>query len=413
MSTDVLSIPGALKRSPGPVVLIVIELSVLMAVLCNVLFLVSDYARITSIPTGVNERDLAFVQRIGVVGSSGSGFDFGNFKEALRPFESVPGVAAAAYGSVPFFGGSRTPVFLTRGQRSPSATAHQFFGSQGLDRVLGVHLLAGHIPSDAELPQLDHLQPNLQAPIVVTQALAQHLFPGDRQVVGKVIFVPAEGVGVIPAQIAGIIDTLRATITGAPEDDYSYLLEAYFHDNAMGGVYVIRSRPGQAQAALEGARLALARHDRGGSVLAMSGTVRALRDQYLADTVANIWTLSAVLAVLVLVAVCGLAALTSFWVQRRRVHIGIRRALGATRGNILQYFQVENALIVGVGVCIGAVLALALNEALVRLYAVPPLPLGYLVAAGVLLLILGQLAALAPALKAAATPPSTALRATY
>ena len=148
-------------------------------------------------------------------------------------------------------------------------------------------------------------------------------------------------------------------------------------------------------------------------MIARSGTLQELRHQRLADTISNVWTLVIVLGILSLLAVCGLTALTSFWVQRRRLHIGIRRALGATRGNILHYFQVENALIVGVGVCIGGGLALALNAVLVRLYAVPPLPLAYLFAAGALLLMFGQLAALAPALRAAATPPSTALRATY
>src|SRR3546814_12788772 len=49
----------------------------------------------------------------------------------------------------------------------------------------------------------------------------------------------------------------------------------------------------------------------------------------------------------------GIVGLSSFWVGQRRRSIGVRRALGATRGDILRYFQTENALIVGIGVEIG------------------------------------------------------------
>jgi putative ABC transport system permease protein len=408
MNTDTLAIAGALKHNAGPVTLIVVELAALMAILCNVLFLVAGYAHITRLPTGVDEDNIAVLQKIGVIGATGGG----SFDDTMHTLMSVPGVVAAAYGSPPFWV-DRVPLFLRPGQRSPSGTAYEFFGSQGLDQALGVHLLAGHIPADTELPDAENLQPGLQLPILVTQAFAQHFFPGDTQVVGKVIQVTAPFVGVLPARITGIVDRLRGSLTGAPEDDDSFLLTVHLSRSHIGGAYVIRTRPGQAQAALHAAQQALARQDLGASVIAQSATVKDLRDQYLADTVANVLTLVTVLGVLSLIAVSGLTALTSFWVQRRRVHIGIRRALGATRGNIIHYFQVENALIVGVGIGLGAVLALALNTALMRAYAIPPLPLSYLAMAGVLLLLFGQLAALAPALRAAAIPPSAALRATY
>src|SRR6185312_932879 len=60
--------------------------------------------------------------------------------------------------------------------------------------------------------------------------------------------------------------------------------------------------------------------------------------------------------VLLCVTGAGIVGLTSFWVGQRRRQIGIRRALGATRTDILRYFQVENLLIAGVGVALGAML---------------------------------------------------------
>jgi putative ABC transport system permease protein len=106
----------------------------------------------------------------------------------------------------------------------------------------------------------------------------------------------------------------------------------------------------------------------------------------------------------------GIVGLASFWVAQRRKQIGIRRALGATRADILRYFQTENFLIVTFGIALGVVLAIGINLALMKFFEVPRLPLWYLPVGVVALWLLGQLAVLAPALRAAAVPPVVATR---
>jgi hypothetical protein len=51
---------------------------------------------------------------------------------------------------------------------------------------------------------------------------------------------------------------------------------------------------------------------------------------------------------LLAITAAGIVGLTSFWVGQRRKQIGVRRALGATRGDILSYFLTEN-LLIGIG----------------------------------------------------------------
>ena len=68
-----------------------------------------------------------------------------------------------------------------------------------------------------------------------------------------------------------------------------------------------------------------------------------------------------VCVILLGVTAAGIVGLTSFWVGQRQRQIGIRRALGARRVDILHYFQLENLLIASVGVVLGVVLALGLN----------------------------------------------------
>jgi putative ABC transport system permease protein len=117
-----------------------------------------------------------------------------------------------------------------------------------------------------------------------------------------------------------------------------------------------------------------------------------------------------VIVALLLVTALGIVGLASFWVAQRRKQIGVRRALGATRGDILRYFQTENFLIVSFGIGLGMVLAFGLNLVLMSRYELPRLPLVYLPAGALALWLLGQLAVLAPALRAAAVPPVVATR---
>lgn len=99
-----------------------------------------------------------------------------------------------------------------------------------------------------------------------------------------------------------------------------------------------------------------------------------------------------------------------FWVAQRRRQSGIRRAIGATRRDILRYFQIENFLIVTFGIGLGMVLAYGLNLLLMAHYELPRLPPYYLPIGALVLWGLGQLAVLGPALRAAAVPPVVATR---
>jgi putative ABC transport system permease protein len=145
-------------------------------------------------------------------------------------------------------------------------------------------------------------------------------------------------------------------------------------------------------------------------ILRHARTFTRLRAAYFRHDRTMLGLLLAAATGLLVVTAVGIAGLASFWVQQRRRAIGIRRAVGATRRDILRYFQAENALIVGGGIALGAVLAFALNLALMKHYELPRLPLFYLPIGALALWLLGQLAVLGPALRAAAVPPVVATR---
>ncbi len=106
----------------------------------------------------------------------------------------------------------------------------------------------------------------------------------------------------------------------------------------------------------------------------------------------------------------GIVGLTSFWVGQRQRQIGVRRALGARKRDILRYFQAENLIIAVGGAVLGIVLAIGLNLWLITHYEMDQLPLTYVLVSMLAVLVLGQLAVLVPARRASNVPPVVATR---
>jgi putative ABC transport system permease protein len=106
----------------------------------------------------------------------------------------------------------------------------------------------------------------------------------------------------------------------------------------------------------------------------------------------------------------GIVGLAIFSINRRTKQIGTRRALGATRWQIMRYFMVENFLISAVGVFIGSLGAIGLNMWLVSTFNLTPISFELILFGIVTLFVVGQLAVLYPARKAALIPPATATR---
>ena len=132
--------------------------------------------------------------------------------------------------------------------------------------------------------------------------------------------------------------------------------------------------------------------------------------QFFANDRAMAGMLVGVIVALLTVTGLGIVGLASFWVGQRRRTIGVRRALGATRGDILRYFQTENFLLATFGIVLGMLLAYGISLFLMLHYELPRLPLIYFPVGALALWLLGQLAVLGPALRAANVPPVVATR---
>ena len=127
---------------------------------------------------------------------------------------------------------------------------------------------------------------------------------------------------------------------------------------------------------------------------------------------------SIIRAVVLAVVVLGIASVLVVSVVQKQREIGILRAMGATRGQVLRLFLVQGAVVGAVGSVLGLLLAVALIWAFTSfvrgsdglpLFSIT-LPLATAVRVALVATVCGVVAAIAPARRAAQLDPAQAIR---
>src|SRR6185295_901380 len=174
--------------------------------------------------------------------------------------------------------------------------------------------------------------------------------------------------------------------------------------------YVIRVKPGSIDRVIAAVEVALRKRDPNRVI---ETPVRKMSDMkrrsYAGDSLMAV-TLTTVTGLVLVFSSMGIFGLATFSVNTRIRQIGTRRAVGARRMDIVQYFLAENWLITTAGVLMGCGLALAAGYWLSTQYQLPRLDLYYLIGGVLGLWAMGQLAAWQPALRAAKVSPAMATR---
>ena len=397
----------ALRQHRIAVGLLVLEIAFSCAVICNALFLIGTRLERMQRPTGADESHLVELHVRSVAPGSPESV-MAQTRTDLTTLLALSGVADASIVNQTLFGNgfSASSVSLSSDTKAPSIPVTQYMGDAKLFDTLGLKLAAGRQFNADEFVTSAQLDAGASGvPVMITRALANHLFPGQ-PVVGKTIY--AFGAN----RVVGVVDRLVQPRDDGEVKHYDYAMLFPVDMAYPRGAYLLRVKDSaQRQAVISRAIQALKTD---GPLRLVSSknatTLEAARAKYYRNDRAMAWLLVGVCVLLLVVTAMGIVGLTSFWVAQRRRQIGIRRAIGATRGDILAYFQTENFLISTGGIVLGMVLAYGINLLLMRHYELGRLPGYYFPIGAVVLFALGQLAVLGPALRAAAVSPVVATR---
>jgi putative ABC transport system permease protein len=239
--------------------------------------------------------------------------------------------------------------------------------------------------------------------IIITQAFADALFP-NQNALGRTVYDSVD----TPVTVIGIIEGMQAA---APDVDYvnRVSLVPRQPSSAPRNFYLVRTEPQQRDVVLRTVEERITTSNPNRMISWVRSLEEARRRVYLPDRNMAIFLVT-ITALLLGLTVLSLFGLATFNVNARIKQIGVRRALGARRLDIVRYFLLENWLITSIGIALGCVLSVAASYWLSREYGLPRLDLSYLVGGVALLWVLGQLAAWQPARAAANVPPAVATR---
>ena len=397
---------STLSRHKTAALLIVLEIALTCAIVCNAVFLIVNRVERLQFPSGLADNELVYLW-ITSIGRDPEGP--ANTLIDLAALRAIPGVRSAAIvNELPYWNQSdNTGLNMAPGQKAPTMEVSVYKADAGAIDTLGLRLVAGRDFKPDEVMEgraFDRSTDPRIPSVIIGRDVAEEIFPG-RDAVGQVVYLFSD----YPSRVVGVVDRLvRPQPRNADKHDlHSVILPIRQTFNA--GLYMLRTDPQQRDAVLKAAQKALDRKD-GRRVAQQQGRLEDLRaDFYRADR-SMVWLLAGVCVALLVVTAFGIVGLASFWVQQRTKMIGTRRALGATRGQILRYFQTENLLLTSAGIALGMLAAFAINQWLMTQYELPRLPTMYLPLGALALWALGQVAVLAPARRAAALPPAHAMR---
>ena len=395
----------AVYRKKAGAVLIAVQIAVTLAILSNAGGLIADRLSWSARLTGIDEGNIFFVYATSVDKPA----SFTTLQTSdLAVLHAVAGVANAyATNSFPLEGGGWSmSADLQPDQKTPSSHISYYFGDERALDTLGVKLIAGRNFNASEILDRDGKTAPPATAVIITRTLAQRLFPhGDA--LGKSIYTESKN----PSPIIGIIDRLQGPFvasTGFMSTFTENSVLAPFRPLGDSSTYVVRTNPGNLSEVMKAARSKL--EGINGSRIISAHSMGEVRARAYRSNRGLTLILGAVAFILVAVTAFGMAGLTSYWVAERRRQIGIRRALGATRLEILRLFQKENLIIALSGVLVGTLLAIALNIWLIGRFEMVRLNPIYVIGGGVFMLLLGQIAVLLPAVRAAGVAPTLAIR---
>jgi putative ABC transport system permease protein len=267
--------------------------------------------------------------------------------------------------------------------------------------TLGVKLVEGRNFTHEEVSYIDGDKYTTPKLAIVSKAFADKLFPGQ-DALGKNFYEDTSGVTII-----GIVDTMVGTWPHSDGFERTIIFPTVMEGTYMR--YLVRTLPGQRDQVMKAAEQKMANAHTGNFVRRVR-SLAEYRDDNNSNDHAMTVMLTLVAALILTITALGIVGLASFSVRQRTKQIGTRRALGARRADIVRYFVTENWLITSIGVVLGSVFAVALNYWLMQLYDLPHIAWYYIPVGIIGLWVLGLLAVLGPALKAAAIPPAIATR---
>jgi putative ABC transport system permease protein len=335
------------------------------------------------------------------------------YQPVLDRVREVPGIDSAALITAPPLSGvDMNTSFEIRGQaKDPANKPHARISAVSGDyaRTMGTPVLRGRMISDADMGTTPFVA-------VVNQAFVRGYFAG-KEPLQKQIDLGGKNTGMIaPYTIVGVLaDQVDSNVGGTVRpfillSQHQIPTTSLFYQALLKTVvsFVVRTR-GEIPVAAE-MRSVFHQVAPGLAVEDFQTLEEAVQQNTFSQKL-GMYLVGSFAGLAVVMVVAGLYGVLSQLVSYRRREIGVRMALGATRRSVAQMIVRQGSMVIGAGLGVGLLLSVATGRWVKSfLYQVQPLDVLTYVSVVVVLSIIGLIAALLPARKAASIEPMQALR---
>ena len=325
------------------------------------------------------------------------------YARMLDRLRVLPDVRAASAASIVPFGPARDGRIVRNQAASVAATFTVVF-SQYFE-TLGIPIVAGR-----EFTPVED-QRTTEPVAVIDQHLSALLFPGRSPLGEFVQLARGDAVDGEPLRIVGVVPSVRDDILAAANAHIYVPFGHQFH-GAM--TFHLRTAPASETAVMARAREVLRGVDGRLAVLDVR-TMTAHRDGMpdLFGVRLGAALFAAFGLIGLMLSAAGLYGLRAYLVTQRTRELGIRLALGATRGGVVGQLVKEGSITSAAGIVVGLALALALVQLLRQsgmLYQVSAVDPAVFALAPLTLILATVAASYIPARRALRIDPSAALR---
>jgi len=333
------------------------------------------------------------------------------FPQLLGRVAAIPGVRSAAITSVVPLSerNSEIPYWPGTGPQPAqdrTTSAMFYIVTPDYPNAMQIPLRRGRFFTDRD----DLASPPV---VVIDDVLARHLFPGQDPV-GRQISLIVLG----PAQIVGVVGHVKHW--GLDSDDAAKIRDQIyfpvlqvpdkFMSEAVAGLTLVLRTAPEPLSLVPAVRAQVAGPTRDQPVYAVR-TMEQIISGSLAERRFTMLLLIIFAATALLLAAVGIYGVMSYAVTRRTHELGIRTALGASRGEIVGLVVRQGMRLAAIGMAAGLVAALALTRLMAGLlYGVRPADPATLATVTLLLGGFALLACYIPARRATAVDPVVALR---
>ena len=385
--------------------LVVSEIALALVLLAGAGLMLRSLGNLLAVRPGVDPTNMLTLRFTAPQGQPRTALP-GFLAQVQERLDALSGVTGVAVSDCPPVGGACNGTSIKLHDR-PEATP-------GSEPPVGVHWISPNWPAVMGIPLMQGRaftaadREGVQKVVIVNETAARRFWPGENPI-GKPVSVGQGGFWEDTARVVGVIGNVRYDDLTSEVGAEVYLS---YNQSPYGRLTLFIRTAGDPNAIIPSVRKAMSEVAPGTPLF----TFRTMEDR-VADAMSYERFSTTLLALFALIAL-GLATIgtygvISFAVAQRTREIGIRVALGATRGNVVRMIVGQGVMLVTIGAVLGITVAVMTTRVLAKLLfdVTPSDPVVYVA----IVAILGSAVILAswiPARRAAGVHPTEALRET-